>query len=280
MPTAAGTAPDPRCSVLSTVGAGDSLLSGFLHAGGSGPDALRMGIAWATAAVQTPGTGIPSAGLIDPTAVEVSAIATASRMTATPPQYPMNPHQLEVSSMQVSTIQLVELDLDSSATTKDAAVDRLVAVAAAAGRASDPAQLRSDVAAREELLPTGIEGGIGIPHARSTGIDEPTVVFGRSTNGIDWGAADGPAHLVFLIAVPEGAGDEHLQILASLSRSLMKPEFRDTLLKATDPQVVVDTINAAAAPAEARCGRRAQPRQPPWRQPPPRPHRLRRRRSR
>jgi fructose PTS system EIIBC or EIIC component len=160
----------------------------------------------------------------------------------------MNPHQLEVSSMQVSTTQLVELDLDSSATTKDAAVDRLVAVAAAAGRASDPAQLRADVAAREELLPTGIEGGIGIPHARSTGIDEPTVVFGRSTNGIDWGAADGPAHLVFLIAVPEGAGDEHLQILASLSRSLMKSEFRDTLLKATDPQVVVDTINAAAAP--------------------------------
>jgi hypothetical protein len=38
-----------------------------------------MGIAWATAAVQTPGTGIPSAGLIDPTAVEVSAIATASQ---------------------------------------------------------------------------------------------------------------------------------------------------------------------------------------------------------
>jgi PTS system fructose-specific IIC component len=151
--------------------------------------------------------------------------------------------------MQVSTIQLVELDLDSSATTKDAAVDRLVAVAAAAGRASDPAALRADVAAREELLPTGIEGGIGIPHARSTGIDEPTVVFGRSTNGIDWGAADGPAHLVFLIAVPEGAGDEHLQILASLSRSLMKSEFRDTLLKATDPQVVVDTINAAASPA-------------------------------
>jgi len=151
--------------------------------------------------------------------------------------------------MQVSTNQLVELDLDSSATTKDAAVDRLVAVAAAAGRASDPAQLRSDVAAREELLPTGIEGGIGIPHARSTGIDEPTVVFGRSTDGIDWGAADGPAHLVFLIAVPEGAGDEHLQILASLSRALMKSEFRDALLKATDPQVVVDTINAAAAPA-------------------------------
>jgi PTS system fructose-specific IIC component len=150
--------------------------------------------------------------------------------------------------MELITTQLVELDLDGSATTKDRAIDALVLVAASAGRATDPAVLRADVAAREEIMATGIEGGIGIPHARTSGVAEPTVVFGRSTTGIDWGAADGPAHLVFLITVPEGAGDEHLQILASLSRALMKPEFRDTLLKATDPQVVVDTINAAAAP--------------------------------
>ena len=153
--------------------------------------------------------------------------------------------------MELITAQLVELDLDGSATTKDRAIDALVLVASSAGRAPNPAVLRADVAAREEIMATGIEGGIAIPHARTGGVSEPTVVFGRSANGIDWGAADGPAHLVFLITVPEGAGDEHLQILASLSRALMKPEFRDTLLKATDPQVVVDTINAAADPAAA-----------------------------
>jgi PTS system fructose-specific IIC component len=157
--------------------------------------------------------------------------------------------------MELMTTQLVELDLDGSATTKDRAIDALVLVAASAGRAPDPAVLRADVAAREEIMATGIEGGIAIPHARTAGVSEPTVVFGRSANGIDWGAADGPAHLVFLITVPEGAGDEHLQILASLSRALMKPEFRDTLLKATDPQVVVDTINAAAAPAATDAAR-------------------------
>jgi 1-phosphofructokinase len=63
-----------RVPVLSTVGAGDSVLSGFLHAGGRGPQALRAGVAWATAAVQTPGTGVPPAELIDIDAVEVSAI--------------------------------------------------------------------------------------------------------------------------------------------------------------------------------------------------------------
>jgi 1-phosphofructokinase len=64
----------PHVPVQSTVGAGDSLLSGYLHAGGTGPDALRHGIAWATAAVQTPGTGVPPAGLIDVNAVRVTAL--------------------------------------------------------------------------------------------------------------------------------------------------------------------------------------------------------------
>lgn len=67
-----------KVPVLSTVGAGDSLLAGFLHGGGAGPEALAVGIAWATAAVQTPGTGVPHAGLIDIDAVEVIAIAPTS----------------------------------------------------------------------------------------------------------------------------------------------------------------------------------------------------------
>lgn len=67
----------PRVAVASTVGAGDSLLSGYLHAGADGPAALAVGVAWATAAVQTPGTGVPAADLIDPSAVEVRAIERA-----------------------------------------------------------------------------------------------------------------------------------------------------------------------------------------------------------
>lgn len=49
----------PQVTVVNTVGAGDSMLAGALFAGGSGPDALRTGIAWATAAVATVGTGVP-----------------------------------------------------------------------------------------------------------------------------------------------------------------------------------------------------------------------------
>lgn len=47
-------------TVRSTVGAGDSLLAGFLAAGGDGPESLATGIAWATAAVSLPGSTMPS----------------------------------------------------------------------------------------------------------------------------------------------------------------------------------------------------------------------------
>jgi 1-phosphofructokinase len=48
--------------VVSTVGAGDALLSGFLAGGGRGRDALDLGLRWAAAAVQHQGTLFTSAG--------------------------------------------------------------------------------------------------------------------------------------------------------------------------------------------------------------------------
>ena len=91
-------------------------------------------------------------------------------------------------------------------------------------------------------MATGIEGGIGIPHCRSVAVVEPTLGFGRSAQGIDWGAADGPAHLIFLIAAPEGGGAEHMGILAKLARKLIHASFRDSLLQAPDPEAVVTIV--------------------------------------
>jgi PTS system fructose-specific IIA component len=100
-----------------------------------------------------------------------------------------------------------------------------------------------DVTAREAQMPTGIEGGIGIPHARSMHVTDPSLAFGRSSTGVDYGAGDGPAHLIFLIAAPGGGGSEHMQILASLARRLIHQSFKDSLLSAADAQEVVDIVN-------------------------------------
>ncbi|GAA2916381.1 hypothetical protein GCM10011428_35000 [Streptomyces violaceus] len=130
------------------------------------------------------------------------------------------------------TADLVDLDL--SADTKEAAARALAERMVALGRVTDLDGFLADVAAREAQMPTGLDGGIGIPHCRSEHVTEPTLAFGRSSDGIDFGATDGPADLIFLIAAPAGADDAHLTILSSLARQLMNTEFTDALRSVGD----------------------------------------------
>ncbi|WP_340378250.1 fructose-specific PTS transporter subunit EIIC [Streptomyces sp. SS7] len=145
------------------------------------------------------------------------------------------------------TADLVDLDL--SADTKEAAARSLAARMVAQGRVTDLDGFLADVAAREAQMPTGLDGGIGIPHCRSEHVTEPTLAFGRSAAGIDFGAADGPADLIFLIAAPAGADDAHLTILSSLARQLMNTEFTDALRAVGDPAAAAALIRGEEAPA-------------------------------
>ncbi|AGK75282.1 PTS system, fructose subfamily, IIC subunit [Streptomyces microflavus DSM 40593] len=141
---------------------------------------------------------------------------------------------------ELITAELVDLDL--SAATKDAAARSLAERMVAAHRVTDLDGFLADVAAREAQMPTGLDGGIGIPHCRSEHVSAPTLAFGRSASGIDFGAADGPADLIFLIAAPAGADDDHLTILSGLARRLMDPEFTAALRAGNDPGTVAALI--------------------------------------
>jgi fructose-specific phosphotransferase system IIA component len=142
--------------------------------------------------------------------------------------------------MALITEDLVVLNLDYP--DRHQATRVLAQALADEGRVTDLDGFLADVRKREEQMPTGLPGGIGIPHARSAYVTEPSLVFGRSPAGIDWGAEDGPATLIFLIAAPEGGGDEHLKILAALARRLMRTEFRESLMNAPDAAAVVDVV--------------------------------------
>ncbi|HET7821461.1 MAG TPA: fructose-specific PTS transporter subunit EIIC [Ornithinibacter sp.] len=147
--------------------------------------------------------------------------------------------------MPLITDEQVILDLtgaDRHEATR-ALAERLVA----SGRCTDLDTFLTDVSERESKMATGLPGGIGIPHARSAAITEPSLVFGRSTDGIDWGAKDGPATLVFLIAAPEGGGDAHMQMLPKLARALMKKDFKAALAAATTESEVVAIVEAQVA---------------------------------
>jgi 1-phosphofructokinase len=76
----------PAVPPLSSVGAGDAMLAGFLAGGGKGADALVEALAWGAAAVLQPGSGMPSPGDIDRTAVRLERHGLERRdLLAMPP---------------------------------------------------------------------------------------------------------------------------------------------------------------------------------------------------
>ena len=144
----------------------------------------------------------------------------------------------------MSLITTEQVVLDLSGEDRHAATRVLAERLVASGRCTDLEAFLADVRKREETMATGLPGGIGIPHARSAAITEPSLVFGRSSDGIDFGANDGPASIVFLIAAPESGGDAHMQMLPKLARALMKPEFMTALREATSEAAVVELVSA------------------------------------
>lgn len=141
------------------------------------------------------------------------------------------------------TEQTVKVGLD--ARDKEAAIREMAELLARTGKVADVEELVATALRREEQGTTGLGEEIAIPHAKTDAVTAPLVGFARSGEGIEWGSLDGTkAKLVFMISVPEAAaGDEHLRILALLSRKLMDPGFRERLTTAPDERAVLGVLS-------------------------------------
>jgi fructose-specific phosphotransferase system IIA component len=120
--------------------------------------------------------------------------------------------------------------LDFDAKTKDEAMEMLANILYIHHKIDDLQGFLKDIYEREAITSTGIGFGIAIPHAKSSHVLIPTVIFARSIEGIPFDAMDGKdAHLFFMIAMPEDGTNAHLRVLAMLSRKLMHEDFREAL---------------------------------------------------
>lgn len=147
---------------------------------------------------------------------------------------------------QLITPQLVILDQNLGDSPADV-IRVLAGKVAAAGRASEVEGLFTDAFAREQKTATGVPGGIAIPHCRSAAVTEPALAMARLSHKVDFGAKDGPADLIFFIAAPDGADQEHLKLLSKLARSLIKKDFTAALRAAATEQDIVDLVDGALA---------------------------------
>ncbi len=160
---------------------------------------------------------------------------------------PTGNENVEISKLtDILTEDLIELNLNN--TTKEGAIDELIAKLAKHQAITSEADFKAAILAREEESTTGIGMNIAIPHGKSAAVKEPCVVFGRREEGIDWESLDGsPAKLIFMIAVPaDNKNDAHLKILQMLSRRLMDDQFREALLNVTTKEEAYDLLKTVA----------------------------------
>ena len=136
------------------------------------------------------------------------------------------------------------IELGVTVSSKEEAIDKLVDLMEAGGRLKDKAGYKEGILAREALGSTAVGEGIAIPHAKVAAVKEPGLSAMVVPGGVDYQAFDGsPAHLIFMIAAPEGEADVHLEALSRLSTLLMDPDFKSDLIKAKSKEEFLRLID-------------------------------------
>ena len=146
---------------------------------------------------------------------------------------------MSITIDDLTSTNMVVLDLEVA--DQWAAIDALVDLLDKDGRLSGRDAYAEAVYAREkETGGTAMEMGIAIPHAKSAGVSQAGVAFGRTSTPLDYG--DEKADLIFLIAAPEGEHNLHVTVLQQLARRLVHASFRTSLREASTPEEVVELM--------------------------------------
>lgn len=129
--------------------------------------------------------------------------------------------------------QINTIKLNLIAKTKNECIDELIDLLYKDGVLNNISLYKKMIMQRENESSTGIGFGIAIPHAKSSAVNSSRVAIGITKKGIDFNSPDKTlAFLIFMIAVPEGADNEHIRLLQLLSRKLIDPVFRSNLINA------------------------------------------------
>ena len=100
---------------------------------------------------------------------------------------------------------------------------------------------------RESLGPTGVGGGVALPHARLADVEKVVGVFVRLEKPMEFESVDRqPVDLIFALFAPQDSGVEHLKALALVSRTLRDSAVLAKLRANADPA----TLHAILTEAE------------------------------
>lgn len=147
--------------------------------------------------------------------------------------------------MELTSIMRPEnMTLELKATERVGAIRELIDLLYASESITDKEELFKSVWQREEEFSTGVGFRVAIPHAKSKFVKKASIAYGASANGVDWPSEDGEMpQMIFLIAVPDTVSNEHLKLLAQISRKIIHDNVRTQILNATKIEDVIHAFD-------------------------------------
>lgn len=135
---------------------------------------------------------------------------------------------------------------------KQETIQYLVKQLGDAGKLSNTEEFLESVLDREKLSPTGFEGGLAIPHGKSTAVKQAAFAIATLETPLnDWESIDpnNKVQLVILLAIPENeAGSTHLTLLSEFVKRLSDESYKNRLLQAkTNTELFNQLDNTEAA---------------------------------
>lgn len=134
--------------------------------------------------------------------------------------------------------------LDKNLSSKDEVLSFISEQALKLNLTDDKEGLLADLWKRENEYSTGIQCGFAIPHTKSKHVKEPSILFIKTNEEIEWETLDdSKVRYVFnLLAPEESQGNIHLQMLSKLATCLMEDDFIEEVKNASDENYLVKYI--------------------------------------
>ena len=142
-------------------------------------------------------------------------------------------------------IEPCQVFVDVDVTSKGEALEFFAEKGAELGIGSSAGEILGAFRAREDLGPTGMEGGLAIPHAKSDAISRPAVCLAKFSRPLEWESLDGqPVTVAVALYGPESeAGSTHVRYLSKVAVMASRPGFSSFISSGDDPQEIATRLS-------------------------------------
>lgn len=133
--------------------------------------------------------------------------------------------------------------LDLKSNTKKGIIEEMVDLMVKADKIKDRKAAIDAILEREEKMSTGMQGGVAIPHGKTSTVDDLVVAFGLKREGIDFDSFDGRPSKIFIMTISSTLQTgPHIEYLCQISKLINSEVTRKRLLEAKSVAEIVEIL--------------------------------------